>query len=207
MELENVASAERKENIYNIPNFLTLCRTLISVSLIYLIFADFSIKTVIIVFVVGMITDALDGQIARRFKMTTEFGRKFDVLADRLLIACFVLPLAVKFMGEGFFSKANFIEFFLLLPREIIGIPFAIYGALRKKAFPPVRFLGKLTTVLQAIAFPMILFNAYYGILGDVTLGIAIATFVSGLGAVYYYIGDVLKGKGEQINNRIRKII
>lgn len=195
-----------KENIYNVPNFFTLCRVVISLLLVYLIFANFSIKTIVIVFIIGMITDALDGQIARRFKMTTEFGRKFDVLADRLLIICFALPLVIKFAGEGVFTKIHFVEICLILSREIITLPFALYGIIRRKAFPPVRFLGKLTTVLQAIIFPMILLNAYYGIFDDITFGLAIVASVAGLGAAYYYIGDVSNGKGQEIKHRMNKI-
>lgn len=197
---------QQKENIYNIPNFFTVCRVAISLSLVYLIFAGFSIKTIVIVFIAGMITDALDGQIARRFRMTTEFGRKFDVLADRILIACFALPLVIKFTGEGILTKIHLVEVCLILSREIITLPFAFYGIIRKKAFPPVRFLGKLVTVLQAIVFPMILLNAYYGVFEDIVLGFAIAASVAGLGAAYYYIGDVSNGKSQEIGHQMNKI-
>jgi CDP-diacylglycerol--glycerol-3-phosphate 3-phosphatidyltransferase len=198
---------QEKENIYNVPNFLTLCRVLISLALIYFVFAGFSIKTIVITFIIAMITDALDGQIARRFKMTTEFGRKFDVMADRILMLSAISALLIKFATTGIFTKIHFLMLALIMLREIITLPFAVYGMVKKKAFPPTRFLGKLTTFLQAIVFPMILLNAYYGAFEDIVLGCAIVNSVASLGAAYYYIGDVLNNKSQEIKHKVNKII
>ncbi|GAI08641.1 unnamed protein product, partial [marine sediment metagenome] len=55
---------QKKENIWNTPNALTLSRVIITFVTMYFIFADFDISYIIVAFVVGMITDTLDGQVA-----------------------------------------------------------------------------------------------------------------------------------------------
>ncbi len=70
-----------KENIYNIPNFLSLCRLLSAPFLFYLAYAGYE-KVFFNWFVINLITDVLDGFIARRFNMQTDIGAKLDSFAD-----------------------------------------------------------------------------------------------------------------------------
>jgi len=196
----------KKENIWNIPNFITLWRVIFTFLTIYFVLASFDIKYVVGGFIAAMITDTLDGQAARRFKMTTEFGRKFDVLTDRLLMLGVAIPVLIKFTLDGVFIKYHLLQIILILSREIIALPFVIYGLLKKKAFPPTRFLGKLTTVLQAFAFPAIILSAYYSFF-NFSIYLAIITCLSGLGSSYYYIGDVLNNKSQRIKGNNSKII
>src|SRR3989338_2127453 len=89
---------ERKpaqENIWNVPNSLTLLRVILTFATMYCIFAQYSLAVVAILFAIGMVTDFLDGQIARRYKLETEFGRKFDIIADRFLLIGTAFALAI----------------------------------------------------------------------------------------------------------------
>lgn len=83
----------------NLPNKLTVFRIiLIPVFMLLLIFSkgsavvntdlDLTLSWVLaaIVFAVACITDFLDGQIARRKNLVTNFGKFFDPLADKLLV-------------------------------------------------------------------------------------------------------------------------
>ncbi|MCK8627428.1 CDP-diacylglycerol--glycerol-3-phosphate 3-phosphatidyltransferase [Fructobacillus cardui] len=83
----------------NLPNKLTVFRIiLIPVFMLLLIFSKgsavvntdldltFSWVLAAIVFAVACITDFLDGQIARRKYLVTNFGKFFDPLADKLLV-------------------------------------------------------------------------------------------------------------------------
>jgi CDP-diacylglycerol--glycerol-3-phosphate 3-phosphatidyltransferase len=85
-----------KENIFNIPNALTLIRILITFPLIYLIFTDASILYIALIFIIGMLTDFFDGFIARNFNLKTEFGRKFDMFADRILMIGTAVSFLIK---------------------------------------------------------------------------------------------------------------
>jgi len=73
--------AIKENNIYNIPNFLSLYRLVTTPVLFYLAYTnqeDLFFK----LFILNMLTDALDGFIARKFNMQTEIGAKLDSTAD-----------------------------------------------------------------------------------------------------------------------------
>lgn len=85
----------------NLPNKLTLTRIILIpfflVALHIQLFTDnlvitaIAFWTALIIFVVAAITDYLDGSIARRLNIVTNFGKLFDPLADKLLtMAAFV---------------------------------------------------------------------------------------------------------------------
>lgn len=89
----------------NLPNKITISRLIIAVIMIF--FAVFpwanvgasSILTTLgntgftildlilaILFVIGSATDAIDGKIARKYNLITDFGKFFDPLADKFLV-------------------------------------------------------------------------------------------------------------------------
>lgn len=181
-----------KENIWNLPNILTLCRILIAFLIIYFIFADFSIIYIVIAFIIGMLTDFFDGQIAKIFNLKTEFGRKFDMIADRVLIVGVILAVIIKFSQMGILTKNHFFQIFFILSREMIAFPFLLIAAISGKGIfiPQVRFIGKAATVMQAITFPMILLNISYKVF-TFSLYFAIATGAIGLISSFYYINDM----------------
>ena len=78
----------------NLPNKLTLFRVLlIPVFVVVLLFYDFlGLKLdiakyiAVAIFVIASCTDAIDGYIARKYNMITNFGKFMDPLADKLLV-------------------------------------------------------------------------------------------------------------------------
>lgn len=77
----------------NVALTITLLRFLLAPLLVWLLLAG-NFGASLIVFLVGSISDALDGFIARRFNQGTPLGALLDPLADKLLIACGILVLA-----------------------------------------------------------------------------------------------------------------
>ena len=82
----------------NLPNKLTILRTLmIPVFLFFLLTdcaGDYSKWIAVVVFILASLTDFLDGHIARKYNLVTNFGKFMDPLADKLLVStaliCFV---------------------------------------------------------------------------------------------------------------------
>jgi CDP-diacylglycerol--glycerol-3-phosphate 3-phosphatidyltransferase len=181
---------EKKENIWNIANFLTSLRVLAGFILVYLVFAGFNIITIVAVFAVGQLTDAIDGYVARRFKITTEFGKKFDMLADRALMLLAAVSLLLKFSFSGIFNQSHIFQFVIIFSREIIALPFSIQELIKGKSFPEAKFIGKLTTVLQAITFPTIILSPFYPIF-NFSFYLAIVTSVFGVFSGIRYIKDI----------------
>jgi cardiolipin synthase len=174
----------KKEKIYNIPNAITLMRVSITFIILYLIFQKYPILQITILFVLGMLTDALDGYIARKYRQKTEFGRKFDIIADRFLLLGTVAALVISSVSTGYFRSYDLILVGLILTREIIALPSAIFLVLLKLKIPHVRMIGKLITVLQAISFPRVMLK------WKIALYFVLLTSILGLVSAFYFIYD-----------------
>lgn len=180
------------ENIWNIPNFLTLLRIISALVAVYLIFSGYHIYYIAAVFVFGMITDFFDGQIARRFNMKTEFGRQFDMIADRILIVGVALAIVIRFEMDGKLNPIHFYQILFMLSREIITTPIAVVTMALGAGFPQVRYIGKVTTFLQSVTFPLIILSVFYNIF-NFSWYFAVITGVFGTISGVYYIVDMTK--------------
>lgn len=87
---------KNKENIWNIPNLLTLLRIFLIPLYLYLILRCNNFLAAAAVFVTASCTDLLDGYIARRFNLITDFGKLIDPLADKLLVIGVLVSLIIK---------------------------------------------------------------------------------------------------------------
>ena len=84
--------------LQQLPNALTIARlALIPVFVAFMLTADGGHSWPAgIVFGVAGVTDQIDGFLARRWQVESDFGRIFDPLADRLMIDAAVILLAVQ---------------------------------------------------------------------------------------------------------------
>ena len=84
----------------NIPNALTLLRVaLIPIFILLLTLGSSKTAHVIaaIIFAVASITDYLDGYLARKWKVVTNFGKFADPMADKLLVmSAFIMLIEMK---------------------------------------------------------------------------------------------------------------
>src|SRR3989344_8593315 len=108
-----------------IPNALTISRIILTFVVIYLVFIRASLVKIVIIFAIAAITDFLDGQLARKFKWESEFGRKADMIADRFLWAGTALAFIISYGMEGVLTWREGVQILLLMTREIITLPFA----------------------------------------------------------------------------------
>ena len=81
----------------NLPNRLTILRVLmIPIFMFFLLnqTIGFAEEAALIIYVIASLTDTLDGYIARKYNLITDFGKFMDPLADKLLVIssliCFV---------------------------------------------------------------------------------------------------------------------
>ncbi|MEI6535457.1 MAG: CDP-diacylglycerol--glycerol-3-phosphate 3-phosphatidyltransferase [Verrucomicrobiaceae bacterium] len=82
----------------NLPNKLTiarLCLTVVFVVLFYVPLAN-RVSWALVIFLVASFTDYLDGEIARRRNLVTDFGKLMDPLADKILMAAALVMLAAE---------------------------------------------------------------------------------------------------------------
>ena len=173
---------------FNLPTLLTWAR-IVSIPLIVGIFyLDVSqpmrnlVATVL--FIIVALTDWADGYLARRLNQTSSFGAFLDPVADKFLVCASLLVLMHLQRAHAFVALV------------IIGREIAI-SALREwmarvgqSKSVAVAFVGKVKTVGQMIAIPMLLFD---GMLFDIvdcqwtgTILINIAAVLTVVSMLYY---------------------
>lgn len=107
----NFVEEKYKHKIITIPNLLSFFRLLLIPVLIWLYVVKQNMLWTCIILVLSGITDVVDGLIARKFRMVSDFGKAFDPVADKLtqiaMLFCLVtrfgwilLPLCVMILKE-----------------------------------------------------------------------------------------------------------
>ena len=133
----------------NLPNKLTLLRfALVPVFMVFMYTPNpYSYLIALVVFAVASFTDFLDGSIARKYNMVTDFGKFMDPLADKLLTTVALIYLCLNGMCHE-------VVICIVLARE-----FAVSGIRLIAAANPAGgkviaagMMGKMKTVLQMVA-------------------------------------------------------
>lgn len=105
------------------------------------------------IFIIAAVTDWFDGFLARRWNETSAFGAFLDPVADKLMVAGALLVLVE-------FDRVNAVVAFIIIGREIaisaLREWMAQLGASKSVA---VSSLGKIKTMAQMVAIPMLLFS------------------------------------------------
>ncbi len=83
-----------KENIWNVPNALTMLRMLL-IPVYWFLFTRGDRLLALCVFVAASLTDLLDGYIARKYQLITSFGKLMDPLADKMMVVSVMLSLVL----------------------------------------------------------------------------------------------------------------
>ena len=86
--------------IKKIPNIITVIRLILSFIFIYLFIQGTKNLEALIVFVVAAISDAIDGWLARKLKISSKFGENFDPIADKFLTIAALVAFAVQGIVE-----------------------------------------------------------------------------------------------------------
>ena len=112
--------------------------------------------TATVVFVVAALTDLLDGWLARRLNQTSSFGAFLDPVADKLMVTAALLILLQL-------SRINALIALVIVGREIaisaLREWMAQLGAGKSVA---VHWLGKIKTIAQMVAIPMLLYDDWF---------------------------------------------
>lgn len=113
----------RGENILNIPNILSFYRLIMFPVILVLALLGIE-KWFVILFCINLITDILDGFIARRFNLVTKFGAALDNLAD---MGTYVLAILGVFLFKWQDFKPHVWLLYLFLTIFIISYIVAFF--------------------------------------------------------------------------------
>ena len=119
-----------------------------------------------VIFVLAAVTDWIDGYLARRLGQQTAFGAFLDPVADKLLVCvALVMLLELNRVASGVAAIIIGREIAISALREWM----ATIGARRSVA---VSSVGKIKTVVQLIAIPLLLFHdRVFGLVDSHLLG------------------------------------
>lgn len=130
-----------------LPNHLTIIRFILAFTIIWLLFSGFKQKSwLVLIIIIGALTDLFDGSVARILKKETDFGIFMDPIADRFLI----LPIAIFSLAGHYL----WLLFALIIP-EIYNASLALYCKFEKIEIR-VNIFGKAKMVLESFALTYI---------------------------------------------------
>ncbi len=153
----------------NLPNKLTLSRFVLTVAFLAVMFSRIPFRETIalVLFIAGGISDFLDGQIARRQKLITNFGILMDPLADKIMVcSAFIAFVDLKWIPAWMVV--------IIVARELAITGLRLLAA-SKNVVLAAEGYGKHKTVSQIVAIIAILVLASYqewGAVGQAIFGI-----------------------------------
>ena len=129
----------------NLPNKLTILRVLLIP--FFVVFMLFDITgaadkwIALVIFCVASLTDMLDGKIARKYNLVTNFGKFMDPLADKLLVCTALICLTSM-------NRLNVIVVLVIIAREFIISGFRLVAS-DNGIVIAASYWGKFKTVSQ----------------------------------------------------------
>ena len=131
-------SIKKKEIKRQIPNLLTLSRGLAPIVIIPAILFS-KLYFVVILLIIFALTDFLDGKIARKYNLVSEFGVKLDAVCDKIFAISLIIPAIIN---HGIFIFNFVME---------IAISYTNLLSYTKGNNPRSTIIGKIKTALLSL--------------------------------------------------------
>ena len=165
----------------NLPNKLTVGRILLVPFFVAALLILFPMHTLaaLLLFIAASVTDLLDGKIARKNHLVTDFGKFADPLADKIL----VLSALLCFVQLGW---CDCVAVIVVLFREFAVTSIRLIAASKGKVVA-ANIWGKVKTVTQMVAIITILVLRSAGDIVSLTIGA-----VPVMDTAFFIIGECL---------------
>ncbi len=166
----------------NLPNKLSLTRIILLPFMMFFYMANFIPQgygkiVALVIFIVASFTDFLDGKIARKYNLITDFGKFIDTIADKML----TFTALFMFMVDGILPHPWGVIFaFVTLLRDFIvtGIKSLCASnghVMSAEQVGRIKFF--VSTLAHPIGFLVAVLNGF-GVTGGVLLGFQIAFYI-----------------------------
>ncbi|KWW99741.1 CDP-diacylglycerol--glycerol-3-phosphate 3-phosphatidyltransferase [Carbonactinospora thermoautotrophica] len=177
-------ASQSRVSAWNIANALTVLRLLLVPVFAALLLREngqdvLSRVWAFVIFLVASLTDRIDGELARRRGLVTDFGKIVDPIADKALIG-------TALVGLSLLDELPWWVTVLVLAREL-GITLLRLFVIRHGVIPASRG-GKLKTLLQtvAIALYVLPLRGWLFLVAETVMAVAVVvTFLTGLDYVF----------------------
>lgn len=138
----------------NLPNKLTLFRVILIPFFIVALLVNtipYNDYIALAIFIIASFTDMLDGKIARKYNLVTDFGKFMDPLADKLLV-CSALICLIEL------NRISAWMVIIIIAREFIISGFRLIAS-DNGVVIAASYWGKFKTVFQMIAVCLMIVN------------------------------------------------
>ena len=177
----------------NLPNKLTVCRVILIPFFVFFLLFDpnsVSFKWIALgIFVIASLTDMLDGKIARKYNLITDFGKFMDPLADKLLVCSAMIGLIELERIPSWIV-------IVIIAREFVISGFRLIASDNGRVIA-ASYWGKFKTTFQMIMVILMIANiqnnAFY-MLTQVIMWIALALTIISLVDYLVKNKDVMNG-------------
>ena len=191
----------------NIPNQLTILRVLlVPVFMVCML----CIKDAVIcgfvsagVFALTAFTDMLDGKIARKYNLVTNFGKFMDPLADKFMVFAALLVITVK--TGGVLQQVMIWASAIVFLRELAVTSIRLVCANTEAGVIAASWFGKCKTVTQIAAIIVLLLEPAFCILTGINT-MSIASYILVGAMVVMTVGsgiDYLRGYWKYLNPNV----
>ena len=157
----------------NLPNKLTLFRVVLIPFFVFFLlapyFEGYGNYIAVAIFIVASITDFLDGKIARKYNLVTNFGKFMDPLADKLLVCSAMICL----IPSGKLAAEIVI---IIIAREFIISGFRIVAS-DNGIVIAASYWGKFKTVFQMAMIIVLIadLGGVFDLIGEILIWAAVA--------------------------------
>ena len=189
----------------NLPNKLTISRIVMSILIIIILLGGNYISSLFgfeipklyinesivvdskyliagVLFIIASLTDFLDGYIARKYNLVTDFGKLVDAIADKVLVNSVLIILAAQGMIHPIIPV-------VIVIRDSVVNSIKMLAVSKGKVVAAIKS-GKLKTACLMVGIALTLFNNLPFELWNISVGkvlLFIATILSIISGVQYY--------------------
>ncbi len=190
----------------NLPNKLTVFRVILIVPFVFLLLGgyaqwgwftavfgtilEYTDYIALALFIIASLTDLLDGKIARKYNLVTNFGKFMDPLADKLLV-CAALICLIELQRIPAWIVI------IIISREFIISGFRLVAA-DNRVVIAANYWGKFKTTFQMIMVCLMIAN-----IEALAFLTQIITWIAVLLTVVSLVDYVVKNKGVLLNGDI----
>ena len=163
----------------NLPNKLTIFRVILIPFFVFFLLTDVLGASgdylALVIFIVASLTDMLDGKIARKYNLVTNFGKFMDPLADKLLVCSAMICL----IPSGKLPTAIVI---VIIAREFIISGFRLVAS-DNGIVIAANYWGKFKTVSQMAMIIVLIadLGGVFDLIGQILIWLALALTIISL--------------------------
>lgn len=132
------------KDLFKLPNLISLLRIALMPFFVFFFYRDAFMPTLLVMIVI-IATDFLDGFASRKLNQVTEMGKVLDPVADKICLGIGLFVILIK-------AEVMLWPVYALIVRDILIILSGFFLAQKKQSIPPSNLYGKLSTFFLSLS-------------------------------------------------------